>query len=287
MVAPEIFNRRMRRLRRDRAFPHFGDHGFLLDHLAEGILDRLDGVQRTFASALDLGCHDGRLGQALRARAIAVTSADAGFRFASAAGGVQCEEDHLPFADGSFDLVVSAGVLDQVNDLPGALALIRRVLRPDGLFLAGFTGAGSLPLLRGAVMRADMATGGAVGSRMHPMIDVRAAGDLLSRAGFTLPVADGERLAVRYSSPLRILSDLRGMAMTNLLADQRNQPLGRSRVQAIYEALAAQANDDGKVPESFELIFMTGWAPAPDQPQPARRGSGSQSLASALPRPSR
>ncbi len=134
-------------------------------------------------------------------------------------------------------------------------------------------------------MSADMIAGGAIGARMHPMIDVRAAGDLLSRAGFVLPVADGERLTVRYANPLRILSDLRGMAITNLLVDQHSQPLGRARLNAIIEVLTAQTGDDGKVSEHFELIFMTGWSPGPDQPQPARRGSGARSLASVLPPP--
>lgn len=285
MAAPEIFNRRIRRLRRDRAVDRFDQHGFLLDHMVDGILERLEGVRRTFSRALDLGCHDGRLAGALRSRGIEVVSVDAGFGFARVAGGIQCDEDRLPFVDGSFDLVVSAGVADQVNDLPGALALIRRVLKPDGLLLAGFLGAGSLPLLRRATLEADMVVGGAVGSRMHPMIDVRAAGDLLARAGFALPVADGERLTVRYSNPLRIFGDLRGMAMTNLLDDQQRRSLGRVRLHAIIEALAARADEDGKIPESFELIFMTAWAPAPDQPQPARRGSGTRSLASALPPP--
>ena len=282
MSAPEIFSRRLRRVRRDRAAARFADHAFLIDHIIEGLLGRLDGVRREFRNALDLGCHDGRLGEALRARGLAVVSVDAGFVFASAAGGVQCEEDRLPFADGSFDLVVSAGVLDQVNDLPGALTLIRRVLKPDGLLLAGFAGAGSLPLLRKAVLAADMAIGGAVASRMHPMIDVRAAGDLLARAGFALPVADSERLSVRYASPFRLLSDLRGMAMTNMLAEQQAPPYGRSRLNALVEALAAAADADGKFGESFEIIFMTGWAPGPGQPKPARRGSGERSLASAL-----
>lgn len=282
MPAPEIFNRRLRRKRRDRAAAHFADHAFLVDYIIEGLLDRLDGVRRNFRDVLDLGCHDGRLGQALHARGLAVVPADAGFAFARGAGGVQCEEDRLPFVDASFDLVVSAGVLDQVNDLPGALALIRRVLRPDGLLLAGFVGAGSLPLLRKAVLAADMAAGKAVGSRTHPMIDVRAAGDLLVRAGFALPVADGERLTVRYGSPFELLSDLRGMAMTNMLAGQHAPLFGRARLNALVEALTAENDTDGKLSESFEIIFITGWGPAPDQPQPARRGSGERSLASVL-----
>jgi SAM-dependent methyltransferase len=246
------------------------------------MLERLAGVKREFSVALDLGCHDGRLGRALASRGIKVVSADAGFHFARTAGGIQCDEDRLPFADGSFDLVLSAGVLDQVNDLPGALALIRRILRPDGLFLAGFAGAGSLPSLRQATMAADVASGSAVGSRMHPLIDVRAAGDLLSRAGFALPVADGEQLVVRYSEPLRVVSDLRGMGMGNALSARQSGGYGRARLHILAEQLALHADADGKLSEIFELVFMTGWAPGPDQPQPALRGSGTTSLAAAL-----
>lgn len=280
MTVPEIFSRRIRRLRRDRAVACFAEHAFLLDHMIEGLLDRLDGVRREFRQALDLGCFDGRLGRLLRARGIATVSADAGLGFARSAGGIQCDEDRLPFADGSFDVVLSAGVLDQVNDLPGALSLIRRVLKPDGLLLAAFTGAGSLPLLKKAILAADMTAGGAIASRMHPMIDVRAAGDLLGRAGFALPVADGEHLTVRYANPFRLLGDLRGMAMTNLLTGQHAPPFGRARLNALAEALAEQADVDGKLNERFEMIFVTGWSPGPDQPKPARRGSGERSLAS-------
>ncbi len=278
----EIFNRDVRRLRRDRAAAGFADHGFLIDRIGESLLDRLDLVSRSFARALVLGSHDGRLGAALAARGIAVTSVDAGARFAALSGGVQCDEDRLPFAPESFDLIVSPGVLDQVNDLPGALIQARRALSPDGLFLAGFVGAGSLPRLRAATLAADLATDGAAASRLHPQIDVRAAGDLLGRAGFTLPVADGERIELRYSNPLRILSDLRGMAATNLLRDHRGAPYGRTRRAALLAELARQADPDGALVETIELVFMTGWSPGPNQPQPARRGSATASLAAAL-----
>lgn len=242
-------------------------------------------VTRDFTDALDLGCADGSLTRALRGRGMRVVSADAGFGFAAAARGVQCDEDRLPFADRSFDLVVSAGVLDQVNDLPGALALIRRVLRPDGLFLGGFAGGGSLVALRGALIAGDMAAGGAVASRIHPQIDLLAAADLLSRTGFALPVADGEGLAVRYADPLRLMADLRGMAAANLLRGRAAPPLTRTRIGAAMSAFAAGAAPDGRVTERFEIVYLTGWAPAPSQPRPAARGSGTQSLASALPRP--
>ena len=277
MSAPEIFDRRRRRIRRDRAAAGFAAYDFLHARMAEELLARLDSVRRPFARALDLGCLDGRIGHALRARGLQTVSADPGFVFARAAGGVQCDEDRLPFADGSFDLVVACGGIDQVNDLPGALVLIRRALRPDGLFLGAFVGAGSLPRLRAALLGAEER---AV-ARLHPQIDVRSAGDLLARAGFTLPVADGERVTVRYSSLFALLADLRGSGSASLLSGP-TMPLTRTTLARAAELFAADADPDGKTAESIEIVHLLGWAPAPDQPQPARRGSATTSLADAL-----
>lgn len=279
---PEIFDRSRRRLRRDRSALRFAEHDVLIDHIGQCLLDRLDMVSRRFETALDLGCHDGRLGRALAARGMTVTSVDAGARFARMAGGLQCEEDALDLAPGQFDLVVSAGVLDQVNDLPGALIQIRRLLKPDGLLLAGFAGAGSLPLLRATTLAADLACDAAVGTRLHPQIDVRAAGDLLGRAGFALPVADSEGIDIRYRDPWRLIGDLRGMAATNMLAGRSAPVFGRARLTALIEALAGHADAEGRITERFEIVYLTAWAPAPSQPKPARRGSAVQSLADAL-----
>ena len=275
------FDRALRRLRRDRAAASGGDADYLFRHMADELVERLDLVQRPFAEALDLGCAGGHLSRALRARGLAVTSMDAGAAFA--AGGIQADEDRLPIPPESFDLVISAGALDSVNDLPGALVQIRRVLRPDGLFLAAFVGASSLPRLRRAMIEAqDEAT-----PRIHPQIDVRAAGDLLGRAGFALPVADSETLTVRFSSFASLVADLRAMGATNILTDRSRRPLGRLGLAAATAAFEAQADADGKIAERFEIVHMMGWAPAPDQPRPARRGSASASLADALKPPER
>lgn len=278
MTTPVIFDPHARQRARDRAAPRFAAHDFLRAYLLEGIADRLAAVRRKFQDVLDLGCFDGSFTPPPGAR---VARLDAGFGFARAAGGVQGREDALPFADASFDLIVSAGVLESVNDLPGALALARRALRPDGLFLAGFAGAGSLPLLR-ALLRA--AEGERPVARLHPQVDVRAAGDLLARAGFALPVADTERLAVRYRSLARLIEDLRGMGLSNVMPGR--VPLTRATLARMAEAFAAQRDAEGRAEERFELVYLTGWAPAPGQPQPARRGSAGASLADVL-RPSR
>ncbi|MEP9403418.1 class I SAM-dependent methyltransferase [Sphingomonas silueang] len=273
MSVPDLFARSRRRLHRDRAAADFASADFLHRFMLEGVEERLHAVTRQFGDVLDLGCADGGFTPPPGAR---VVRFDPGFAFARAVGGVQGDEDRLPFADGAFDLVVSVGVLDSVNDLPGALALIRRALRPDGLFLAAFTGGATLATLRRALLSAESERPAA---RVHPQIDLRSAGDLLVRAGFALPVADSETLTVRYAGIGRLIADLRGMGATSLLGPV---PLTRTTLAGAAEAFAERADADGRTAETFEVVYLTGWAPAPGQPQPARRGSATASLADAL-----
>lgn len=276
MGPADIFDRTLRRQRRDRAAPNYARADFLRRFMIDEIGERLASVKRHFTDALDLGCHDA----AMALPAGRVIRCDAGFGFAGAAGGVQADEDRLPFADASFDLVVSAGVLDQVNDVPGALALIRRVLKPDGLFIGAFVGGASLATLREVLRAAEQTRPVA---RLHPQIEVRAAGDLLQRAGFALPVADTERLTLRYASLLDLAHDVRAMAAGNLLAQR--QPLGRDALARAMARFAALADDDHRTREYVDIIFLTAWSPGPGQPIPARRGSGTVSLATALKSP--
>lgn len=238
------------------------DEAFWLHHrAAEELRDRLDLVARPFTNALELSSDDW-LGEQLVAQGVPVLRA--------------AEEDLPGLPPGSFDLAVSVGLLDTINDLPGALALIRRALKPDGLFLAAFAGAGSLRRLRQAMRAAEAVEGRDPSPRIHPQIDVRAAGDLLSRAGFALPVADREVVEVRYASLSRLLSDLRLTGSTNILAQRSRAPFTRLGLAAAMAEFGAGAV------ERFELIFLSGWAPAPSQPAPARRGSGTALLADAL-----
>jgi len=277
------FDVSLRRVRRERA-SRLGIVGEnpLLQRITEDLLDRLSMVSRRFERALDLGCGPGLLTRSLRSGRIDVTPCDAGGGFAAALGGLRHEEDVLPFLPGSFDLVVSAGVLDSVNDLPGALVQIRRLLRPDGLFLGAFVGAGSLQRLKRAMQAADEAEARPASAHVHPQIDVRAAGDLLSRAGFALPVADVEPINVRYTGLPQLVGDLRELAWTNILASRSRQPFGRLGYAAAQAAFADGADPDGRITERFEIIQLSGWAPSPDQPQPARRGSATASLSEAL-----
>lgn len=280
------FHRTLRRLRRDRAAMAAADSDYLLGHAADELIERLGAVRREFRRALLLGTAAAGLPERLRALDLEVVAADAGIRFARAAGGVQCDEDRLPFRDSAFDLVVSVGGLDTVNDLPGALTLIRRTLKPDGLFLGAFAGAGSLPRLRSAMHAAEEAQGLQASPRIHPQIDLRAAGDLLARAGFALPVVDSETVSVRFGSLLRLVGDLRAMGATNMLARRSIAPLVRVGLAAAMADFEAHADPDGKTAERFEIVYAIGWAPSPDQPRPARRGSATASLTEAL-RPKR
>ena len=267
---PDIFDRALRRKRRDRAAAGYRDFAFLRDHMLEGIAERLSAVKREFRDVLDLGSFDGRF----TLPGATITRVDAGAAFARQSNGIHAEEDLPRFPDASFDLIVSAGVLDQVNDVPGALALARRALRPDGLLIGAFTGAGSLAALKSSFLAAEPA------ARFHPQIDVRAAGDLLTRAGFALPVADVETLTVRYAGIGNLLRDLRGMAAANLLHSR--SPLTRATIARVAENFAALADSDGRTAERFEIVYLTGWAPDESQPKPARRGSATASLIDAL-----
>jgi len=188
------------------------------------------------------------------------------------------EEDRLPFTPGSFDLVISAGTLDSVNDLPGALFQIRRLLRPDGLFLGHMFGAGTLATLEATLLEADADR---VTPHIHPQIDLRSAADLIVRAGFTLPVADQDMSAVRYGDWRSIVSDIRDAGLGNALAGPRSY-LGKGIAARLDHAFASRADAQGKVTEGFAHIYLSGWAPSENQPRPAKRGSGQVSLADIL-----
>lgn len=282
MSVPRIFDKTLRARRRDRAAAGFAAHGFLYEAAAEEMLDRLADVSRTFMDALVIGAPTPTLPVALRARGLTVTVADPGTAFATIQGGVTVDEDApLPLAPDRFDLILNCGTLESVNDVPGFLMQMRALLRPDGLLLAAFVGAGSLPVLRAALLAAD---DDRPAQRIHPQIDVRSAGDLLSRAGFALPVADVQTLRVGYASLFGLIGDLRGMGAAQCLASAP-PPLTRAGLVRAADRFAADAEADGRVRERFEIVHISGWRPDPSQPKPARRGSATASLADALKSP--
>lgn len=267
MADAEPFDRRLRRRRHTESQLEGAD--FLHAAMSDEVLGRVAGVARDFGRVLDLG---GPLPVWPGAVRLAL----------AAPASVVADEDRLPFANGSFDLVVSVGGLASVSDLPGALAQIRRVLRPDGLFAAAFVGGMTLAELRADLLEAEVALTGRAAARTAPMVEAQAAAGLLQRAGFAMPVADVERLTVRYASFWRLIDDLTAMGARSPL--NARAPLRRDVLAEAARRFAVRADGDGKTRVSVDVLHLAGWGPAPGQPVPLKPGSGKISLADALAR---
>ncbi len=287
-----IFDRALVRQRRDRAARTLPQHGFLFDEVAGRLADRLLDVKRNFAVGLDLGCHDGAMVRAMQATGrppATVVQADLSAAMAGAAQmntGVPAfaaDEEALPVALNSLDLVTSCLSLHWVNDLPGALAQIRRALKPDGFFLAALLGGDTLFELRRCLQEAEIALYGGLSPRISPMADVRDAGALLQRAGFALPVVDSDMIEVTYAHAGRLFADLRGMGETNAVIARRKMPASRrlfaEAVRLYHENFA---EPDGRIVARFQILYLTGWSPGANQQQPLRPGSATARLADAL-----
>jgi SAM-dependent methyltransferase len=196
---------------------------------------------------------------------------------------VVADEETLPFADGSIDLVVSALALQWINDLPGTLIQIRRALKPDGLLLAAMLGGDSLTELREAFASAESELEGGLSPRVAPFADLRELGALMQRAGFALPVVDSDRLTVRYDSAFALMRDLRAMGATNVLTERRRTPLRRATLMRMAHIYAERFSDpDGRVRATFEIAWLSGWSPHASQQKPLKPGSAAQRLADAL-----
>ena len=252
----------------------------ILRDAAERLLDRLDDTTHRFSHALDVGGR-GVVAPMLRARGIATVSLDLSARMAVGNGGpaVAGDEESLPFAPGSFDLVVANLSLHWINDLPGALIQLRLALRPDGLLLASLPSLGTLAGLRQALTAAEAAISGGAGPRVSPFPDLRDCASLLQRAGFALPVADLDEIRLLYADPLALLRDLRHAGETNAVAARHRVVPPRALFPA---ALAQMPTQDGRIPVVLRLAMLTGWAPAASQPKPLPRGSAQVSLATVL-----
>ncbi|MFO0998401.1 MAG: methyltransferase domain-containing protein [Alphaproteobacteria bacterium] len=282
-----IFDRRLVRLHRSRAARHLDRHDFLIAEAGERLLERLDDVERRFPLALDLGCHGGELGRlrGQRGGIERLVQVDAALAMARRAGteAVVAEEDVLPFADASFDLVMSGLSLHWVNDLPGALLQIRRTLKPDGLFLAALLGGETLKELRAVLLEAELAEEGGASPRISPFADARELGGLLQRAGFALPVVDVDTIRVTFADAFALMHDLRGMGEANALRARRPNPTRRStfmRAAHIYRERFAEP--DGRIAATFQIVFLTAWAPHESQQKPLAPGSARMRLSDAL-----
>jgi SAM-dependent methyltransferase len=278
--SPTIFDRSLLRARQRRARA-LGPETFLIDRVAAELGERLSVVLREFARAVDLGTPTDAVRRVLAASGkIATLVAAAPY---DAPLHVVADEEALPFADGSLDLVVSALALQFVNDLPGTLIQIRRALKPDGLFLAALIGGDSLSELRAAFAQAESEVEGGVSPRVAPFADLRELGALLQRAGFALPVVDSDRIIVRYDSVFTLMRDLRRMGATNVLIERRRAPLKRATLRRLAEIYAERfADADGRVRATFEIAWLSGWVPHESQQKPLRPGSAQRRLADAL-----
>jgi NADH dehydrogenase [ubiquinone] 1 alpha subcomplex assembly factor 5 len=285
MIAP--FDRNLLRHRRNRAANGLEGFDFLIAEVADRLADRLADVRRAFPLAVDLGCHTGQVGRLLAGRGGIedLIQVDLAENMARRAGGlaIVADEEAIPFAEGSLDVVLSNLSMHWVNDLPGALIQIRRALKPDGMFLAAMLGTGTLAELQQALSEAEVDEEGGLSPRVSPFADVRDLGDLLGRAGFTLPVADTETITVSYADPMRLMADLHGMGESNVLVERRRTPLRRATLMAAakyYRDLFS--GHDGRIPATFQVVFLTGWAPHADQPKPLQPGSAINRLSEAL-----
>ncbi len=289
MTGPtRIFDRRLLDARRRRALREARPGAdFLLRHVADDLIERLAVVKRRFPLALEIGSPLPHLADRLVAtgqvdrvvRLDRLPGALAGSPHAAIAG----DEEMLPLAPASLDLVVSVLALELVNDLPGVLLQVRRALKPDGLFLAALLAGDTLIELREALTEAEIEATGGASPRVAPFADIRALGGLLQRAGFALPVVDQDRLTIRYGDALGLMRDLRAMGATSVLAERARKPLGRPVLMRAVAAYGERSSDpDGRVRATFDVVSLSGWAPDESQQKPLRPGSARMRLADAL-----
>jgi len=284
---PPLFDRAALRRQRDRAAPGFAAHDFLIRAGAERLADRLADIKRGFARVLEIGAHGALLRETIGARLADAfyVACDPGLGFAAAAHkpALVADPEAMPFAPARFDLALANLALHWIDDLPGTLVQLRQGLEPDGLLLASLLGGRTLEELRDCLVTAELEIVGGARPRVSPVVELRDAGALLQRAGFALPVADADLLTVSYPDALALMRDLRGMGATNALTARTRTCTRRAvllRAAALYaERFSAPGS---RIRASFEIITLTGWVPAPSQPQPLRPGTAAARLAQAL-----
>jgi SAM-dependent methyltransferase len=271
-TAPILFDRALLRARQLRAL-RFGPATFLLDRVAGDMAERLQAVLRVFRNAADVGSAGDQVRHALAGRVDHLARVDL----------PDVESEPLQLAPESLDLAVSALALQFVNDLPGVLTQIRRALKPDGLLLAAMLGGDTLTELRQAFAAAEAEIEGGVSPRVAPFADLRDVGALLQRAGFALPVTDVDRIVVRYDSAFALMADLRRMGATNVLVERRRTPTRRATLLRMAQRYGERfADPDGRIRATFDVIWLSGWAPHESQQKPLKPGSAKASLAEAV-----
>jgi len=271
-AAPILFDRPLLRARQHRAL-RGGAATFLLDRVAEDAAERLQAVLREFKSAADVGTPGDQLRNALAGRFGQLARIDL----------PDIESEPLALQPEQLDLAVSALAFQFVNDLPGVLAQIRRALKPDGFLLAAMIGGDTLTELRQSFAAAEAELEGGVSPRVAPFVDLRDVGSLLQRAKFALPVTDVDRIVVRYASAFALMADLRRMGATNVLVERRRTPTRRATLARMAQIYSDRfADTDGRIRATFDVIWLSGWAPHESQQKPLKPGSAKASLADAV-----
>jgi SAM-dependent methyltransferase len=270
--APILFDLSLLQARQSRALR--GEPAtFLLDRVAEDMEERLHAVLRDFPAVADIWTPGAVLRKPSRDR----------FKSIAHIGLPDSLQEVLPFQPESLDLVVSGLAFQYVNDLPGVLAQIRRALKPDGLLLAAMIGGDTLSELRQSFAAAEAECEGGVSPRVAPFADLRDVGALLQRAGFALPVTDVDRVVARYDSAFALMQDLRRMGATNILIERRRTPTRRATLLRMAQIYGERfADPDGRIRATFDVIWLSGWAPHESQQKPLKPGSAKASLAEAV-----
>ena len=270
--APILFDRTLLRARQNRA-ANMGAATFRLDRVADDMADRVAAVLRTFQHAADIGTSGDQVRSALAARVGAIMAVEL----------PTDEREALALSPASLDLAVSALALQFVNDLPGVLVQIRRALKPDGLLLAATLGGETLIELRQAFAAAESELEGGISPRVAPFADLRDIGALLQRAGFALPVTDVDLVVVRYDGAFALMHDLRRMGATNILTERRRTPLRRATLLRMAQIYGERfADSDGRIRATFDIVWLSGWAPHESQPKPLKPGSAKASREDAV-----
>jgi len=272
--APMLFDRALLAARQRRA-RQLGAVEFLLERVVEDMEERLRAVLRDFSAVADLWTPGDLLRGPVRGR----------FKNIVHVGLEDSPQEVLPLQPGSLDLVISGLAFQFVNDLPGVLAQISRALKPDGLLLAAMIGGDTLTELRHCFAAAEAECEGGVSPRVAPFADLRDVGGLLQRAGFALPVTDLDHMVVRYDNAFALMADLRRMGATNMLFERRRTPTRRATLLRMAQIYAERfADPDGRIRATYDVIWLSGWAPHESQPKPLKPGSATASLEAAVKR---
>ena len=283
----KLFDRNALRRNRTRASQALPAHDFLFADTSQQILDRLNVVKHTFPRILDLGCHTGHVKKLISPKhgTECFISCDPSAAMARAAGthSIVADEEDLPFADQSLDLILSALSLHWVNDLPRALAQILRCLRPNGLFMAAMFGGNTLSDLRQSLISADNSRSKNVFPRVSPFVEIQEFGNLVQRIGFAMPVIDVDHITVAYPNLKTLMTDIRGMGEANSVNARCKHFTPRAIIQkaaAFYPPCTDGSTEH--IHAKFEVLYVMGWAPHPEQQQPLRRGTGKGKLEQVL-----